>query len=117
MFSLVFQAVGTGLSARSSGDTQIGVSLALFGLAFQLFTIVMFCTLFTDYLIRYVRSGHSAKLGWRVKAFLSGLAFATLLIALRSAYRVYELRDGFRGTSLREEAPFIGIEGVLVYLP
>ncbi|RYP07459.1 hypothetical protein DL764_002466 [Monosporascus ibericus] len=112
LFSIIFQAVGTGMSARSRGVTQLGVNLALFGLAFQLFALTMFLVFFTDYLVRYVRAGNSRELNWRIKAFVGSLALATLLMVVRSAYRVYELREGFTGDAMRQEAPFIGIEGV-----
>ncbi|RYP80417.1 hypothetical protein DL770_006222 [Monosporascus sp. CRB-9-2] len=112
LFSIVFQAVGTGMSARSRGVTQLGVNLALFGLAFQLFALTMFLVIFTDYLVRYIRAGNSRGLSWRIKAFVGSLALATLLMVVRSAYRVYELREGFTGDAMRQEAPFIGIEGV-----
>ncbi|KAK4100385.1 hypothetical protein N658DRAFT_101857 [Parathielavia hyrcaniae] len=56
LFSLVLQAAGGALSTSSAGSSQVGVNLALAGLAFQVFTIVLFCAFFADYLIRYFRS-------------------------------------------------------------
>ena len=132
LLSIVFQAVGTGMSAKppSSGDAdgaaraQLGVHLALFGLAFQLFALTMFLAFFADYLVRYFRAGRAHArahardgrqqqiLGPRAKAFVGFLALATLLMVVRAGYRLYELRDGFRGNALKQEAPFIGIEGV-----
>ena len=124
LLSIVFQAVGTGMSAKpprpagggGEAQAQLGVNLALFGLAFQLFALTMFLVFFTDYLVRYLRAsrGHrqAAALGPRAGAFVGFLALATLLMVVRAGYRLYELRDGFRGEALKQEAPFIGIEGV-----
>ncbi|KAK7749977.1 hypothetical protein SLS62_008086 [Diatrype stigma] len=112
LFSIVFQAVGTGMSAKSHGETKLGVNLALFGVAFQLFSLTVFLVFFTDYLTRYIRAGNGRELSWRIKAFLGSLALATLLMVVRSAYRIYELREGFTGDAMKQEAPFIGIEGV-----
>lgn len=113
LFSITFQAVGAGMSASSKGNTsQVVLSLTLFGLAFQLFALAMFLVFFSDYLVRYIRAGYGRALTRRLRAFLACLALATLLMVVRAAYRVYELRDGFTGEAMRNEGPFIGIEGV-----
>ena len=125
LLSIVFQAVGTGMSAKppkpgssrgAEAQAQLGVKLALFGLAFQLFALTMFLVFFADYLVRYLRAsrarGQAAALDRRDGAFVGFLALATLLMVVRAGYRLYELRDGFRGEALKQEAPFIGIEGV-----
>lgn len=72
----------------------------------------MFLVFLTDYLTRYIRAGISRELSWRIQAFVGSLALATLLMVVRSTYRVYELREGFTGEAMKQEAPFIGIEGV-----
>ncbi|SPQ24693.1 6e80bec3-ca3f-4ba2-afb5-8579566786a1 [Thermothielavioides terrestris] len=56
LVSLALQAAGGGLSTSSSGSSQVGVDLALVGLGLQVFTMLLFCGLFADYLIRYARS-------------------------------------------------------------
>lgn len=51
------QAAGGALSTSTAGQSQTGVDLALVGLSFQVFTIVLFCAFFGDFLLRYFRSG------------------------------------------------------------
>jgi phosphatidylglycerophosphate synthase len=95
----------------------MGVDMALVGLSLQVFTTVIFCSFFADYLIRYFRSeiyrsGSGAKMDRRSKLFFGFLALAILLILARCAYRLAELHDGYRGGLIRDEALFIGLEGV-----
>lgn len=111
--SLVLQATGAGMAARTSGISDIGVSLALAGLGFQVLTILVFCVLFVDFLLRFFRSDrHQMASRWRFQAFFVFLSLALLLITIRSAFRLYELHQGFRGDSLKNEGLFIGMEGV-----
>ncbi|KAK3380883.1 parasitic phase-specific protein PSP-1 [Podospora didyma] len=137
--SLVVQAVGGVLSVVSSGTSQLGVNLALFGLAFQVFTMVVFCGFFGDYLVRYYsyRRRRSSSLGGgrhsgfttidnntsvedasslRLKLFFGFLALAIVLITTRCVYRLVELNEGYRGHLVREEPLFIGLEGVIIIL-
>lgn len=91
------------------------------GLAFQVFSILVFCAFFADYLMRYFRSGtwresqkvrgHSVKWLW---VFFGFLVVAVLLTLARCSYRLAELHAGYRdGSSLvRDEGLFIGLEGV-----
>lgn len=101
------------MAAAGSGISDVGIKLALTGLTFQLFTIIIFCGLFCDFLIRFFRSCRMQIAPVpRMKVFFSFLGLALLLITTRSAYRLYELHGGFRGDSLKNEAVFIGMEGV-----
>lgn len=114
---LIFQAAGGALSTASSGTSQIGVDMALVGLSLQVFAMVVFCGFFADYLVRYFRSevyrsGAGAKLGRRPKLFFGFLGLAILLILARCAFRLAELHEGYRGGLIRDEALFIGLEGV-----
>ena len=118
-FSLVLQAAGGGLSTSTAGKSEIGVNLALVGLSFQVFTIVLFCVFFGDYLIRYYRSGlwhddisSRGDSATRLKLFFGFMVLAVLLTLARCSYRLAELHAGYRGGLIREEGLFIGLEGV-----
>ncbi|KAH6606814.1 rta1 like family [Trichoderma cornu-damae] len=113
---LVLQATGGALSADSSGPDKTGVNISQAGLSLQVIVLVLFIVAFADYMIRYLRSGRASSFGWRLTAFFSGLTAATLLILARCAYRVAELKDGYDGSLIQEEAPFIVLEGVFVFL-
>lgn len=112
MFSLCVQAAGGALATASKGTSQIGVYLGLVGLSTQVFTMVVFCVLFADYLVRYARSEHAKTFGPRLKAFFGCLGLAFLLILVRCAYRLAELHDGYRGALVRDETLFIVFEGM-----
>ncbi|PHH86934.1 hypothetical protein CDD83_9559 [Cordyceps sp. RAO-2017] len=50
----------------------------------------------------------------RFRGFLAALALSTVCILWRSAFRLAELREGWRGPVLARQGLFIGFEGVLV---
>ena len=86
------------------------------GLVLQVVILFSFVVCFADYMIRYVRSDRTAHFSWRLKAFFIGLATSIVLILTRCAYRVAELKDGYEGDMIKEEIPFIVLEGVLIVL-
>lgn len=122
--SLALQAAGGGLSSESSGQSKLGVNLAIAGMAFQVVTIVVFCGFFADFLIRYFRSGaweqekhqaqglHSRATPKRLGLFFGFMGLAVLLILARCTFRLVELREGYSGKLVKDEALFIGLEGV-----
>ncbi|KAH8882615.1 parasitic phase-specific protein PSP-1 [Thozetella sp. PMI_491] len=114
LVSLAVQAAGGAISASTSGQGQIGVDLALAGMAFQVFMLVIFISLFVDYLTRYFRSGQTAAFGTRLKIFFTFMGLATFLILIRCIYRLVELREGYSGDLVSNEALFIGLEGVMI---
>lgn len=108
------------MSTTSSGASQTGVDLALAGLVLQVVFMLVFCALFADYLIRYHRFSKTSAVGGgggpkftrRLRVFFGFTAAATLLILVRCAYRLAELHEGYGGELVRDEALFIGLEGV-----
>lgn len=100
------------MSVSAKGASQLGVNLALAGLAFQVVTIVIFCGFMGDFTIRYFRSGINAtERGWRVYTFFSCLYGVVILITVRCVFRLVELREGYGGSLVKDEALFIGLEG------
>lgn len=112
----MLQAAGGAISTDANSDPQLGINISMAGLILQVVVLFAFAVCFADYMIRYVRSGRSSGFGWRLKAFFFGLTAATLLIFVRCVFRVAELKDGYEGHLIREEIPFIILEGVLVVL-
>jgi hypothetical protein len=90
------------------------------GLAFQVFTMVVFMGLCADYGFRYWRSrrsgsassAHASLINRKFQLFLACLTLATLSIFIRSVYRVIELSGGWTGKLLHDEPKFIVLEGV-----
>lgn len=105
----MLQGAGGALSTTSSGTSQAGVNIALAGLAFQVFTLVMFSCFFGDYLVRLARSG--TRLDTRMKSFLGFLGVAVVLTLARCIFRVDELSEGYSGPLVADEGLFIGLEG------
>lgn len=104
------------MSSSSAGSSDLGVDLALAGLAFQVATILTFSSFLTDFIIRYFRSARGRRaaslIGVRLKVFFSFMFLAMVLTVARSAYRLVELREGYSGDLISDEPIFIGLEGV-----
>ncbi|KAJ3497839.1 hypothetical protein NLG97_g1594 [Lecanicillium saksenae] len=115
IISLILQGAGGALSATTSGTSQVGVNVALAGLIFQIITLVGFCGLFGDFLIRYLLSTQGF-VNKREGLFLSFLTTAVLIILARCIFRADELKDGYNGTTVKDEGLFIGLEGVLMVI-
>ncbi|KFG81623.1 sphingoid long-chain base transporter RSB1 [Metarhizium anisopliae] len=113
---LILQAAGGAMSSNSNGDDRLGVNVSMAGLALQVVVLTAFVVCFADYMVRYVRSGRTRSFGWRLNTFFLGLASSVLLILARCAYRVAELKDGYNGSLIREEIPFIILEGVVIVI-
>lgn len=123
--SLVFQAAGGALSSTGSGSDDLGVNMSLFGLSFQVFTLIVFIGLSIDYLVRYVRAnrGRPADYAYKVhnsparfRIFLVGLSAAIIFILVRCIYRIDELSDGYNSDLFHNEGVFYGLESAMVTL-
>ncbi|KAJ4141555.1 Envelope glycoprotein gp160 [Fusarium equiseti] len=111
---LILQAAGGAMSTES--DSQVGVDVSMAGLVLQVVVLVAFIAAFSDYMIRYWRSGQAQAFGWRMTAFFLGLSASIILILTRCIYRVAELREGYDGDLIKHEVPFIILEGIVIVL-
>lgn len=116
LFSGVLQGVGGATSTSSNGQSKYAVDLTLAGLSLQVFSMVVFCGLIADYIIRYSKAGGNALTSPRLRLFITFLSIAILLILTRCAYRVAELNEGYQGDLIHDEPLFIGLEGVVISL-
>ncbi|CAD6442374.1 b366ed3b-f2fa-4df4-aca4-f86e63795736 [Sclerotinia trifoliorum] len=126
IISLVLQAVGGAIAslADTIDQSDLGKNIMLAGLAFQVFSLILFTILCTDFAWRV----HRAKGFWNAryvdlvssllfKSFLAGLFLATITILARSIYRCIELSGGFHGSLfVSHEAEFMVLEGVMIVL-
>ncbi|KAL5329471.1 hypothetical protein ACEPPN_002985 [Leptodophora sp. 'Broadleaf-Isolate-01'] len=123
IISLVLQATG---GAKASGadtyDTkQSGIHIMVAGLALQVISLVIFTTLCAD-LIYSVRKSprskdprfQSIKSSHTFKLFLYCLGSSTLLILIRSSFRVAELSEGFGSGLANNEVTFMVLEGGMI---
>jgi RTA1 like protein len=119
LVSLSLQGTGGGMSSSSSGKSQVGVDIAIAGLSFQVVTLSVFIALATDFAIRYLRGRKASTvkihLPVQFKVFVGFLSAAIIFILIRCAYRIAELRQGYRnGPLISDEGLFIGLEGVMI---
>nr|POE87941.1 sphingoid long-chain base transporter rsb1 [Quercus suber] len=123
VFSIVLQAVGGALSSVADTDSVLttGKNIMVAGLAFQVFTLVVFGLLAADYAWAVYR--HRAHLNpatrelrqsLRFKLFLGALWLSFFCILIRCAYRVAELAGGWSKDNqiLRSDPLFTGLESV-----
>jgi len=120
LVSLVLQAVGGAESSTSEGSSNTANYIALAGLSFQVFTLLIFIALALDYVVRYwsyrrsLTAAERKPLSMRFKVFAAFFSLAIILILVRCIYRIDELSDGYSGPLIRNEALFIGLEGVMI---
>ncbi|KAF7916942.1 uncharacterized protein EAE98_010373 [Botrytis deweyae] len=126
VISLVLQAVGGAIASTADtlDDKDLGKNIMLAGLAFQVFSLILFAILCTEFAWR-VRRAQGA---WNAryidlvssalfKSFLGGLCLATITILVRSIYRCIELSGGFNGPLfISHEVEFMILEGVMITL-
>lgn len=122
-FSLVLQAAGGGMtsSAKTYTAQQTGINVMLAGLSCQVVSLFIFAAMSLEYSFRLYKN----PLSWDTtysglyqsklfKAFLCGLALATLTIFTRSTFRVAELSGGFHGSLANNQISFMILEGAMV---
>ncbi|CUS14690.1 unnamed protein product [Tuber aestivum] len=124
--SLCLQGAGGGIASTLSQDEKDpapGNNIMLAGLGFQVFTLVLFMLLCAEYAYRVKTSNQEfdvthAKLrsSKKFRAFLIALSLSTVLIFIRSIYRVIEMAQGWDGALTKNETLFFVLEGVMVVI-
>lgn len=130
IISLVLQATGGALASVATHESRKpdkGNHIMIAGLAFQVFTLVLFMLLSLDFALRTYRRVSSLnalstlhqrhvklRASWIFKAFLVALALSTLCIFTRCVYRVAELSQGWSGHLMLTQKYFVGLEGAVV---
>jgi hypothetical protein len=125
--SLVLQAAGGGIAATARiGDkdaVNMGNSIMMAGIAFQVVTLSIFALLALLFTVRRLRAMKSVPLAgdalqiWqssRFRWFIGGVFVAFLTIYIRCVYRIAEMQGGWGSELMKEEVPFIILEGLLV---
>ncbi|KAF5688809.1 parasitic phase-specific psp-1 [Fusarium circinatum] len=117
IISLILQAVGGAFSATGTTkkDVDTGVDISLAGLIFQVITLVLFCLLFTDYLL-LCRKSNLARSGMTkaMTVFLTFLFLSILFVLIRCTFRIVELHEGYFSHFFRQEGGFIGLESAVM---
>nr|A0A2Z5TTA9.1 RecName: Full=Efflux pump himE; AltName: Full=Himeic acid A biosynthesis cluster protein E [Aspergillus japonicus]BBA91555.1 transporter [Aspergillus japonicus] len=127
LVSLVLQAAGGAITSVADADqydlAQDGINIMIAGLASQVASLALFMALCLDYAWRVYKSPHNLSPETRMrdlrhslrwKAFLAGLALATVAIFMRSVFRVAELKGGFHSSLANDQVLFMTLEGAMI---
>ncbi|KAL8678272.1 MAG: hypothetical protein Q9186_005353 [Xanthomendoza sp. 1 TL-2023] len=131
ILSLVLQALGGGMASaasHSNKNPENGNHIMVAGLAFQVFTLLVFMLLCADFAVRTVmrmnRLGEAAldpthatlRRSMKFRVFLVALTLSTICIFVRSVFRVVELGEGWDGALIKNQTLFVVLEGVMVII-
>ncbi|CAI7601598.1 unnamed protein product [Penicillium viridicatum] len=127
LVSLLLQASGGAVTSIADADqvdlSQAGINTMIAGLSTQVVSLAIFMALCLDFAWRVRKNQHKLNsethmvelrnsIKW--KAFLAGLALATLTIFVRSVFRVAELQGGFQSSLANNEVVFMILEGAML---
>ncbi|KAJ7493860.1 RTA1-like protein [Mycena latifolia] len=123
--ALVIQGAGGGIAsgADTLSGANLGANIMLAGIVFQFVAIIAYSSLAADFLRRYrkdlpVRAAPSERghLDSKLKTLIAAVAFSTLVLFIRSIYRIIELATGWNGRIIHTEVYFNVLDGGMVIL-
>ncbi|KAJ6498214.1 RTA1 like protein-domain-containing protein [Mycena vulgaris] len=125
IFALVIQGAGGGIA--SSADTlsgaNLGAHIMLAGIVFQFVAIITYSALAADFLRRYIKDlplradpNERGVPDGNLKTMIAALMFSTLVLFIRSLYRIIELSTGWNGRIIETEVYFNVLDGGMVIL-
>ncbi|CAI7661537.1 uncharacterized protein N7487_010811 [Penicillium crustosum] len=127
LVSLLLQASGGAVTSIADADqadlSQAGINTMIAGLSSQVVSLAIFMALCLDFAWKVHKNQHKLNpemdmivlrnsIKW--KAFLAGLALATVTIFVRSVFRVAELQGGFHSSLANNEVVFMILEGAML---
>ncbi|KAF4957781.1 hypothetical protein FSARC_11190 [Fusarium sarcochroum] len=124
--ALALQAAGgaiLGGEDQSTSTRDTGMAIMKTGLISHLAFITLFIALAGEFGFRAYRRRDNwnpdfgqLRSAWRFKTFLACLSTATLLILIRTAYRVAELSEGYQSKIANDEVAFMLLEGTMIVI-
>jgi len=116
------------VASHNNESVETGDNIMIAGLAFQVFTLLLFMAAVVDFALRTMRRHRklgasaldqdanlrAARGSWRFRGCVAALALATICIFWRSVFRVAELSNGWEGYLMARQDLFVGFEGVMV---
>lgn len=130
--SLAVQAYGGGLasSANDPNGANFGAHIMLGGIAFQLFSLVVYVICAAEFFLRFLANRPIREtltirtfkgqprylMDVRMKIMISALMFSTTCLFVRAVYRTIELADGWNGRIITTELYFNVLDGAMVTL-
>jgi hypothetical protein len=113
IFSIVLQGAGGGLASAADNDRKLldaGNNLMIAGLAWQVFTLVLFGALCLEYFLRVRKNlndlnpaTYELRNSKMFKMFLGALFLAYVAILIRCVYRVAEMAGGWANSIMQDE--------------
>ncbi|KAJ7503850.1 RTA1-like protein [Mycena galericulata] len=124
--ALIIQGAGGGIasSANTPSGSSLGAHIMLAGIVFQFVAIIAYSTLAAEFLRRYSKDlparatgrNERGQLDPKLKTMIAALAFSTLVLFIRSIYRIIELATGWHGRIIHTEVYFNVLDGGMVVL-
>ncbi|KAK4957554.1 phospholipid-translocating ATPase rsb1 [Elasticomyces elasticus] len=123
--SLLLQAVGGAIAdtADTHADSQTGIDIMIAGLVLQAISLAAFLLFVADFAWRCHRgvldqdpAKQRVRNQMMFKAFMASLLLATVVILIRSIFRVAELWGGFDGALWNDEVDFLILDGAMISL-
>ncbi|KAF7339047.1 hypothetical protein MVEN_01980900 [Mycena venus] len=112
VLGFLIQAAGGSIAAGATTrpGARVGAHIMLAGIIFQFAALLAYCCLAGDFILRYtterpLRSTTSDRrfLDQGTKHMIYALTFSTLVLSIRSIYRIIELGTGWHGRIMRTE--------------
>ncbi|KAK5734861.1 phospholipid-translocating ATPase rsb1 [Elasticomyces elasticus] len=123
--SLLLQAVGGAIAdtADTHADSRVGIDIMIAGLVLQAISLAAFLVFVADFAWRCHRgvldqgpAKQRVRNQMLFKAFMANLLLATIVILIRSIFRVAELWGGFDGALWNNEVDFLILDGAMISL-
>ncbi|KAF1971727.1 RTA1-domain-containing protein [Bimuria novae-zelandiae CBS 107.79] len=128
LLSLILQSIGGAIASMGGKKeaTDLGVHIMIAGLISQIVSMIIFFVLWGDFVLRVRKAKAAGNLDARAPLydtlrainffhlFQWSLFLATLLIFIRSVYRVAELWNGFSSHLANDEVTFMIFEGPMI---
>ncbi|TGO21491.1 hypothetical protein BPAE_0216g00030 [Botrytis paeoniae] len=127
--AFILQAVGGAIAdtAATEAGMNSGTNILVAGLSFQVFGLILFMMVFVEYFFK-VRGENTLRqaANWaagegeigagerKMRYLCYGLTVVTVLILIRSIFRVAELAKGLQSKLANEEIPFMILEGAFM---
>ncbi|KAJ7747832.1 RTA1-domain-containing protein, partial [Mycena metata] len=125
ILALVIQGAGGGIASSSTtlSGANLGANIMLAGIVFQFVAIITYSALAADVLRRYHKDlpvrrtpNDRGLMDGKLKTMIAALAFSTLVLFIRSIYRIIELANGWHGHIIHTEVYFNVLDGGMVVL-
>lgn len=123
LLSLILQGAGGGIAATANTDStqKLGNNLMMAGICWQVFTLLGFATLVTDYCLRayknraaFTQATVNLLSSTPFRLFGLGVIFAFLGIFIRCVFRIAEMANGWGNPTMQDENDFIILDGVMI---